>query len=497
MTRPLIHCLLCLVLGFVPCFAIAQSPGDAALANWPSWRGPLANGVAPAGNPPTEWSESKNIQWKVAIPGRGSASPVVWGDRVFILTAIETDRTADQPDATAAREAGVPTIRQAAYAEQSAPHVQLAVDSQPLLAQRGERQGREGRGGGGDGGGNRWGIVQPTNFHQFVVMCIDRNSGKTLWQKMASEVIPHEGHHPTGSFAPASPVTDGKHLYVSFGSRGIHCYDFDGNRIWQKDLGKMETNHSFGEGSSPALHEDTLVVNWDHEGQSFVTALDTRTGDEKWRKDRDEGTTWATPLIVPYDGGMQVVTSGDNRIRAYDLESGDLVWECGGLGSNAIPSPVAIDDMVICMTGFREYAAFAIPVNSKGDITEADKTRWQLDDGTPYISSPLLYDGLLYITKSRNAILTSVNARTGETVLRQQRLPDMDTLYAAPVAAAGQIYFTSREGVTVVIKHGPTLDILATNQLDDTFDATPAIVGNQIFLRGEKNLYCIAQGDAA
>jgi outer membrane protein assembly factor BamB len=361
------------------------------------------------------------------------------------------------------------------------------------VAQRDDQQ--RGRGGFGREGFGRggFGLEPPMDRYQFVVLCIDRDTGKTVWQRTAIEAVPHEGHHQTGSFASASPVTDGEFVYASFGSRGIYCYDLAGNLQWAKDLGDMHTRFSFGEGSSPALSDDTLVVQWDHEGDDFIVALDARTGHEKWRTPRDEPSTWATPLIVEAAGRKQVVTSGSNRIRSYDFTNGELIWECGGLGSNPIATPVAIDGLAIAMSGHHDPAGVAVPLSAKGDVTGSDAIAWQIEGSTPYVSTPVLYDDTLYFVKSRNAILSSVNAKTGQTIINQKRLPGMDTLYASPVAANGRIYLASREGTTVVIEHGPNLRILSTNVLDETIDASPAIVGKEMIVRGENHLYCIAE----
>jgi outer membrane protein assembly factor BamB len=489
MIKPVICCVL---LSLVACTVRADDFESQKANNWHQWRGPEATGVAPHGNPPTEWSESKNVKWKIEIPGRGSASPIVWGDRIFILTAIKTDRTAEATEETAA-------TRQSS---------QFRLASQPtLLAQRDDRDSgppngdrpregeRRGRGGFGRGGGfgGRFGGQAPTNFHQFVVMCIDRKTGKTIWQRTATEVIPHEGHHQTGSFASASPITDGKQLYVSFGSRGIYCFDLDGNPKWDKDLGDMKIRAGFGEGSSPAVYGDTLVLTWDHENGSFIVALDANTGKEKWRIPREEVSTWATPLIADAGGRTQVITSGSERIRSYDLKNGAVIWECGGLGSNPIACPLVYDGLAIAMSGHHDPAGVAVPLDSEGDLTDSEKITWRIEESTPYVSSPLLYDDTLYFVKSRNAIVSSVAAKTGEAIINQKRLPDMDSVYASPVGADGRVYFCSREGTTVVLKHGPEFEILATNQLDEPIDASPAIVGKEMFIRGENHLYCISE----
>ena len=429
------------LLLFAPNWLFAQEFAD----HWHQFRGPLATGVAPQGDPPTEWSETKNVRWKVEIPGEGSSTPIVWGNRIFLLTAIKTDKKSqDVPD----------------------------PEDQP----------------------NRpFGIVFPNHYHQFVVLCLDRVTGQRLWHNVATEVVPHEGHHPDNDFASSTPITDGKHLWVNFGSRGVYCYDLDGNEKWSKEFGKLQTRLSFGEGSSPALHDGILVTMWDHDGASFMVAQDAATGDVLWKKDRDEKSAWATPLIVERGGRTQVVTSASNRVRSYDLKTGELLWECGGQVSNVTPAPVALDNLVFCMSGHRGSAAFAIPLDKSGDLTDSDDIAWKLDRGTPYIPSPLLYEDRLYFVQSNSGILTSVDAATGKPVIETQRLPGIRSIYASPVAAAGRIYFTSRDGATVVIRHGDELEVLATNQLDDPIDASGAIVGKEMFLRGKRFLYCISQ----
>ena len=483
------------VVSFAPPAIVGAEVDAQSLNNWAQWRGPLANGVAPNGNPPTEWSATKNVKWKVPIAGRGSASPIVWGDRIFILTAIKTDRTAE-PKATSKTDSFQAKFSALDDSSDNRGNATFALAQNDAPRPRdGERRGPRGRGPGGPGGpgGFRPRIDEPTNYYKFNVLAIDRKTGKTIWERTACEVVPHEGHHQTGSFASASPVTDGKLLYASFGSRGIYCYDLDGNQKWKKDLGDLHMRMSFGEGSSPALYGDTLVQICDQEQGSFVVALNAKTGDEKWRKERDEVSTWGTPLIIEAAGHMQVITSGTNRIRSYDLANGDVIWECGGLGSNPIACPVAVDGLAIAMTGHNDPAGIAVPLDSKGDITESKKYAWRLEGSTPYVPSPLVYGDTVYFIKSRNAILSSVVAKTGEYIISQRRLPDMSSVYASPVGAADRVYICSREGVTLVIKNAKTFDVLATNTLDETIDASPAIVGNDILIRTEGNLYCIGQ----
>ena len=416
---------------------------------WPQWRGPHATGVAPHGNPPGEWSENKNVRWKIEIPGKGSASPIVWGDRVFVLTAIPTG----EPVEPRAQE-----------------------EASPRRRRRGPRG------------------IKPTHVQKFTIFAIDRRDGSVLWQRTAHEELPHEGTHNTGTWASNSPVTDGEHVFAYFGSRGLFCYDMQGNLRWEKDLGDMTIKLGFGEGSSPVLYGDTLVITWDHQGQSFIVALDKDTGKERWRVNRDEITSWTTPLVVEHSGKPQIVTSATNRVRSYDLESGNLIWECSGMTLNAIPSPVAADGMVYLTSGFRGNALLAIRLSAaKGDITDTEAIVWSYDRDTPYVPSPLLYGDALYFLKNRNGILSCFNARTGEPFYSQQRLEGIRSVYASPVGARDRVYLAGRDGTTLVIKRGPEFEVLGSNVLDDGFDASPAIVDNEIYLRGRHYLYCIAQ----
>ncbi len=268
-------------------FARADPAAGDALDNWPQWRGPLGTGVAPQGNPPVEWNgqDGQNIRWKTELPGRGHSTPVVWGDRLFVTTAIPY---------------GDPLPPR--YSKAPGAHNNLPV----------------------------------THRQKFVVLALDRKSGDIVWQRTLHAALPHEGHHETGSFASNSAVTDGEHVFASFGSYGLYCLDFDGNEVWRAEFGLLQPLHGHGEGSSPALYGDTLIVNCDHEGQSFVVALDKRTGKERWKVDRHEVTSWATPIVVQPGGSPQVIVNGTTRVRGYDLKTGKVLWECGGLSSNVV-----------------------------------------------------------------------------------------------------------------------------------------------------------------
>ena len=440
----------------------AFSAEPVAEAQWPQWRGPLGNGVAPKAEPPVKWSESENVKWKVAIPGSGTSTPIVWDGKVFLLTAMPV-----------AAKSEAPPVAEAAPEPPPAP---------PGEGGPGRRRG---------GGGMRSEV--PSQPYQFAVLCLDRATGKTLWQKTVRETVPHEGHHRDHGFASASPVTDGKLLYAFFGSRGIYALDFEGNLKWEKDFGKQQTRNSFGEGASPALHGDTLIVNWDHEGEDFIAALDKTTGKELWRKQRDEPTGWSTPLIVEHDGQEQVVVNGTNKVRAYALKTGDLLWEAGGQTVNAVPTPVSGHGLLIAMSGFRGSAVQAIKLGGKGDLTGTPSVAWSYNKGTPYVPSPLLYGDELYFYGGNNAMLSIFDARTGQRHVESERLSGLAGVYASPLGAGGRVYLTGRDGGFLVLKSGPKVEVLATNKLDDRFDSSPAAAGRELFLRGQRSLYCIAE----
>jgi len=417
---------------------------------WPAWRGPRSSGVAPTGKPPLTWSETENVKWKVAIPGAGTSSPIVWADKILFLTAIETDRQ------------GTPEPAQASGSGAAAPA--------PFH-----------------------GGKAPKNIHKFDLVCLDRATGRTLWQKTAREEVPHEGHHPDHGFASYSPVTDGEHVWASFGSRGVHCYDLDGKPKWSRDLGRMRAKMMFGEGSTPALAGDALIVVMDHEGESYIHALDKGTGRTLWKQAREEMTSWATPVAAEVGGKTQVIVSATSFVRGYDVQTGDVLWQCAGQTANVIPSPIAAFGMAFCTSGFRGSALHAIELGRTGDLTGTDAIRWQVSKGTPYVPSPVLYEDKLYVCSVNNAVVSCYQAETGQANFVEQRLEAVKGIYASPVGAAGRVYFVGREGVTQVISNSGRFEILATNTLDEKFDASPAIAGNDLFLKGKQHLYCIAE----
>jgi outer membrane protein assembly factor BamB len=326
-------------------------------------------------------------------------------------------------------------------------------------------------------------------------MAINRKDGSIAWQRTVREEEPHEAsHNDNGTWASSSASTDGQHVFAYFESRGLFAFDMNGKQLWEKDFGDKRMRNQFGEGSTPALHNNRLVVVWDQiGGQSFVAALDKNTGEEIWRVNRDEIDTWATPLVLEHGGRTQAIVPGMRRLKSYDLENGSIVWESDGLTMNPIPSPVAADGMVFAMSGFQGNDLKAIHLESaRGNIDGTNAIAWSLDRDTPYVPSPLLYEGILYFLKSNNGILSALDAKTGKPHYQNQRLEGVPNVFASPVGAKGRVYIPGRDGGTLVIKNAATFEMLARNTLEDGFDASPALVDKEIYLRGYRYLYCIA-----
>jgi outer membrane protein assembly factor BamB len=267
----------------------------------------------------------------------------------------------------------------------------------------------------------------------------------------------------------------------------------NGNLQWEKDLGDLYIRYSWGEGSSPALYEDKLIVSWDHTGNSFIAVLDKYTGRELWRKNRNDGTSWTTPLVVEHNGRGQIVAPSIGRTRCYDLETGKELWTTRGMTANPIPVPVSANGIVYLMGGFRESVLQAISLDkARGNVSSSGAIIWEHGMDTPYVPSPLLYGGKLYFLKSNQNMLSCFSAASGESHYSRERLNHVQGVYASPVAAKDRVYVVGRNGISVVIRHGPRLEILATNRLDDNFSASPVIVGKDLYLRGHQHLYCIS-----
>ena len=392
--------------------------------NWGHWRGDDGNSVSRDATPPIHWGPTKNVKWKAAIPGRGSGSPIVWGDRVFVVTAV----------------------------------------------------------------------ANADSGYQFMILCLDRKTGRQNWKQVATVAKPHEGTHSTNGFASASPCTDGERVYAHFGSRGLFCYSVEGKLIWSRtDFPRMTMRGTFGEGASPTLAGDLLIVPCDHEGDSYLYALDKATGKTVWEVQRNEPSCWATPLVLQVGETSQVIMNGQNYARAYDLASGKELWKCGGQTQRPVACAVGADGMVFVGSGFRGSFLGAFRTDGSGDIESGDSVVWTVSRDTPDIASPLLSQGRLYFHKGKTGLLSCFDAATGKPHYTASRLPEIRSTYASPVAADGRVYVTGRAGTTVVLKDSPKLEILAINSVGEPIDATPAPVGDELFIRGQNHLFCISE----
>jgi outer membrane protein assembly factor BamB len=413
-------------------------------ANWPQWRGPSGMGVSDEKNLPTQWGVGKNIKWKTPIAGRGHSSPIVWGNRIFLTTAIEGD---------------------------------LVPGAKAVKHMNGDKE-----------------FVHPDSVganrqHTFKVVCVDRETGKILWEQIAFQGTPYDDRHRKSSYAASTPTTDGKLVYAFFGSEGLYAYDMKGKLAWKADLGKLGTV-GMGTGTSPIIYENLVLVQCDEENGagSFIAAVDTKTGKQVWKTPRQVQVSWSTPLLVRTAERAEVIASGTEAIIAYDPATGKELWRHKGVESNAIPSPVANSEMVFVAAGFPAKIAMAINLGGAGDLAET--VAWKYSKGTAYVPSPILYGEYLYLTTDRG-ILTCLDAKTGTVKYEGGRIPIPATFTASPVAFDNKILLTSEDGDTFIIKAGPTHEILGTNSIGEPVYASPAIADGRIFIRGEKNLYAI------
>ncbi len=419
---------------------------DVSGGNWPQWRGPDGQGISTEKNLPTEWSASKNIKWKTPIAGRSHSSPIVWGNKIFVTTAIEGLVV---PGAKAAKH--------------------MMGDKEFLHPDS----------------------IGADRKHTFKVICLNAATGKILWKQNAFEGTPYDNRHRKSSFAASTPATDGKYVYAFFGSEGLYAYDMSGKLAWKADLGKMGTV-GMGTGTSPILHDNLVLMQCDEDNgeTSFIVALDKKTGKEVWKTPRKVQVSWATPILVRTTKRAELITSGTESIVAYDPATGKELWRHKGVESNAIPSPVANNEAVFLSAGFPAKIVMAIRLGAAGDLTGSANVVWKHSKGTAYVPSPILYGDYLYLTTDRG-ILTCLKAKTGELVYEGGRVPIPATFTASPVAFDGKILLTSEDGDTFMVKAGPKHEILGCNSVGEPVYASPAIADKRIFIRGEKNLYAI------
>ena len=420
---------------------------------WPSFRGPNASGVADGQPTASKWNTAtgENIIWKAPIEGLAVSSPIVWGDRVFVSTAVSSDPNAG--------------IRTGLY-----------------------------------------GDVQPSNDtskHTWRLIALDRRTGKVLWDRVANEGAPKTKRHPKSSQASATPATDGRRVVVSFGSQGLYTYDFDGKLLWKQDLGVLnagwfyDPDVEWGMASSPIIWKNFVIVQCDIQKGSYLAAFDVATGKQLWRTPREEIPSWSTPTIYEQDGRAELVTQATKFTRGYDPSTGKELWRLSGNSEIAIPTPIIGPGLIIVANGYTPIQPiYAIRPGASGDITlktgqtQSESIAWSMNRGGPYIPTPVIYRDQLYVL-AINGVLTTYDVRTGQRVY-QQRVGSGGSFSASPVAADGKIYILSEDGEVFVVKAGPAYELLATNSMGEVVMASPAISSGTLIIRGVKNLFAIA-----
>ena len=425
---------------------ISYSTAAAKPANWPQWRGPDSSGVSDEKGLPAEWTSTRNVKWKTPINGRGHSSPIIWGKKIFLTTSVDGETIPGRtPGVTHKLSDGSDFVHPDA--------------------------------------------VGANLKHTFKVVCIDRATGKILWERVAYEGPVHDSRHKKASFASSTPATDGKSVFAFFGSEGLYAYDFNGKLLWKQDLGKLGTA-SVGYGVSPILYKNLVIMQCDESGmKSFVAAFDKKTGKEVWRVARKVDVTWTSPVLVRAGNRMELVTAAAEAIIAYDPLTGQELWRHKGLESNAVPTPVVYNDLVVVTSGYPKKIALALRAGGNGDVT-GKQLVWTYNKGTAYVPSPIAYGEYVYLMTG-NGSITALDAKTGKVFYEAARVPKPATFLASPVAFEGKILLTSEEGDTYVLKAGPKHEVLGTNSLGEPVYASPAIAGGHIFIRGEKHLYAI------
>jgi outer membrane protein assembly factor BamB len=424
--------------------------------NWPSFRGQHACGVANGKPVPASWDVERNINiaWKVPIPGLAHSSPTVWGDKVFITTAVSSGLKSD--------------FRPGNYIN-------------------------------GD-------TAADMSRHTWKVYCLNKKTGQIVWERMSYEGIPRTKRHVKASFANSTPATDGSYLVVLFGSEGLFCYDLKGNLNWKRDLGALGTGYyidsdsQWGAASSPIIYKDLAIIQCDTQKGSFISAYSLKDGNRVWHKLREESSSWGSPTIVEGRNSVELVTNATNAVRGYDPLTGKELWRLAGNPEFTATTPVAADDLIFICNGFVENPRiYAIKQGSAtGDIslkdgaTANESVAWSLKRGGSWIPTPVIYRELLYVCDDRG-ILTVYRAKTGELIYKQRLGAKGGAYSASPIAADGKIYFSSEDGDIFVVKAGPKYELLAVNPMGEVLMATPAISDGMIIVRGRKHLFGIAE----
>lgn len=423
--------------------------------NWPSFRGQYASGVADNQNLPERWDGRKGtgVKWKTKIPGLAHSSPVVWGDRVYVTTAVSS---------------------------------------------RGDDKFRHGLYGDGDASDDR-------SPQQWKLYALERRTGKIVWERTAYEGPPREKRHIKASYANSTPATDGRHVVAFFGSQGLYVYDTKGRLVWKKDLGVLNAgaydlpDYEWGTASSPVIYKNTVILQCDAQKDSFLLAADLKTGKTVWRVSRDELPSWGTPTVYPGKERAELVTNASNFIRGYDPETGKEIWRLGGSSKITAPTPVFADGLIVVASGRRpEAPIFVIRAGASGDIT-LDKGQssnrpvaWSKQARGSYMPTPLIYRGHLYVL-SNQGVLDCYDLKTGAEVYRQ-RIPHQGGGFSAsPVASDGRLYLSAEDGDVFVVKAGPQFELLATNPVGELLMATPAVASGMMFVRAQHHVFAIGR----
>lgn len=414
---------------------------SAQTENWPQFRGSASDGLAEGETLPESWSATENVVWKAEIPGWGWSSPVIWGNKIFVTSAVgEHERE------------------------------KLVV------------------------GGYPGGHVMPTDVHRWMTYCLDFDSGAIVWEREAHKGVPPEERHPKNSYANATPVTDGERVYSYFGNIGMFCYNLEGEKLWERRWGSFPIRGGWGPGTSPVLHEDrTYLVN-DNERESFLVALDKATGKELWRVEREERSNWSTPYVWENEQRTELVTIGTNKVRSYDLE-GNVLWELTGTSGLVSLMPVAKGGLLYVGAGYHYGPLYAIRPGASGDISLSDDETsnewivWYLKRGSSIHPSYLISGERLYVLFDAG-LLTCFNSKTGETIYPRQRLyTGGGRFYASPWAYNGKIFLLNEDGTTWVVEDGPEFKVVRKNSLEDYAWATPAIARGNLFIRTYTGLF--------
>lgn len=428
--------------------AVAAAPG-AALEDWPQFRGPGMRGVLDDPALPDSWSATENVAWKTPVAGTGWSSPIVWGSRIFV-TAVVSQRPPEAP--------------------------------KPGLYFGGERP-------------------TPTDEHRWMVYALDFDTGRVVWEREVHRGVPTQSRHLKNSYASETPVTDGQRVYASFGNIGIFAFTLDGVPVWQQRWPARATRYGWGTAASPALHQGRIYVLQDNEEESYLAALDARTGREVWHMGRPRETNWASPFVWEHAGRTEIVTAATGGVRAYSLE-GRRIWQLSGQSSITIPTPFAADGLLYLASGYVGDSArpvYAVKPGADGDIslkpgeTANAFVRWSLPQAAPYNPSPLVYRGIYYTLLDRG-LVTAHDAATGKEIYGRQRIdPAAGGFTASPWAANGLLFMLNEEGDTFVIKPGPAFEVVRKNSLAELTLATPALARGSVILRTASHVYRLAR----